>query len=192
MDADDRQFLAIVINVIHAEDDPKRDLWVIRVDNWFDHKWLRFSGIGRVAFDGAFADHPGVALDELSQDKLTFPPFSPRRILQQARWPAAKGRKNLWIHPRVLRPSADNLQRRVADFPPFVAVWYSSRTEENARGSIMSYSSKDGVLDAWYASLTLHGSDWRVHLVKGTPRERIERLIADDAPPESADWDRRP
>jgi len=26
------------------------ELWIIPIDNWFDHKWLRFSGIGRVDF----------------------------------------------------------------------------------------------------------------------------------------------
>ena len=46
--------------------------------NW---QWLRFSGIGRVPFDGMLSIH--TALDEFRQDQLTFPPFTPNRLVTQ-------------------------------------------------------------------------------------------------------------
>ena len=50
--ADDPQFIELVSRAVAGELDAKtvHGLFVIRIDNWFDHKWLNFSGIGRVAF----------------------------------------------------------------------------------------------------------------------------------------------
>ena len=48
------------------------EAFVIRVHKWFDHRWLDFSGKGRVKYDGPFTE---VALDEFRQDHTTFPPF---------------------------------------------------------------------------------------------------------------------
>jgi len=169
--------------------DDVRDLWVIRVDNWFDHKWLRFSGKGRVPFDHPHPSNPGVALDEFSQDKLTFPPFSPRRILTQEIWTFAEsqGRKRRLVHPRVLQHSAANLHRRVSDFSDsMVAIWFSARTEENRQGCVMQYTSRNGRLDAWYMSLCLDTSSWRLIRTKGLERQRADVFVADDDPPSSA------
>src|SRR6186713_3059208 len=116
-DRDDRRFLGIVKRLLDQVPDEIRDLWIVRVDNWFDHKWLRFSGKGRVPFDDPRPSHPGVALDEFSQDKLTFPPFSPRRIVRQDLWTFGPSeRSGALVHPRVRQHSAANLHRRVADF----------------------------------------------------------------------------
>ena len=186
-DGDDRRFLGIVGRIVDAIPEDARDLWIVRVDNWFDHKWLRFSGIGRVPFDHSRPSHPGVALDEFFQDNLTFPPFSPRRILRQTLWTSADsdGSTSL-LHPRVLQHSATNLHRRVAAFSDsMVAIWFSSRTEDNRQGSVMQYTSLNGTLDAWYISFRLLGSHWQVVRAKGMPRERAEAFTVADDPPSS-------
>ncbi|HSE23811.1 MAG TPA: hypothetical protein VLB68_19230, partial [Pyrinomonadaceae bacterium] len=54
---DDPQFVELVKQVISAcvnESIPNK-VFVIKIDNWFDHKWLGFSGKGRVGF-GFFMD----------------------------------------------------------------------------------------------------------------------------------------
>jgi hypothetical protein len=133
----------------------------------------------------SFSSHPGVALDEFSQNRLTFPPFTPRRILCENVWTRAGETATLGlVHPRVLRHSAHNLHRRVSDFSDsMVAVWFSSRTEDNQRGSIMQYTSHDGKLGAWYASLRVQQLSWQLHLAKGIDRARLEVLLGgDDAP----------
>ena len=50
---DDPQFGEIVGRVISGllSANPVEKVFVVRIDNWFDHKWLTFSGIGRVRFD---------------------------------------------------------------------------------------------------------------------------------------------
>lgn len=186
-DGDDRRFLGIVGRSVDAICEDVRDLWIVRVDNWFDHKWLRFSGKGRVPFDGASSSHPGVALDEFFQDQLTFPPFSPRRILQQNCWTSAEpSASTSLIHRRVLQHSATNLHRRVSDFSDsMVAIWFSSRTEDNRQGSVMQYTSQNGTLDAWYVSFRLQHSSWQVLRTKGIARERAEAFIIPEDLPSS-------
>ena len=76
---DNNKFLAAVSSLIAtmvAEKEPN-DLYVTRINKWFDHKWLGYSGKGRVKFEG----FPPIdtALDAIWQDKLTFPPFNPKR-----------------------------------------------------------------------------------------------------------------
>ena len=62
------------------------ELWIIQIDNWFDHKWLRFSGMGGVAspfrVGGLVTPYDSVKV-EFYQDKVTFPPFTPNRVLGQ-------------------------------------------------------------------------------------------------------------
>jgi hypothetical protein len=192
-DGDDRLFLGIVERIVDAVSDDVRDLCIIRVDNWFDHKWLRFSGKGRVPFQDPRPSHPGVALDEFSQDKLTFPPFSPRRIVGQDFWTFADSeRTSRLIHSHLRQHSAANLHRRVADFSDsMVAIWFSSRTEDNRQGSVMQYTSQSGSLAAWYMSVRLESSIWRLVRTKGIARERAEAFVVDDDPPLSVVTEKR-
>ena len=183
-DGDDRRFLALVSRIIDSVPRDIQVLFVIRVDNWFDHKWLRFSGNGRVPFSHFKDNHPGVALDAFWQDKLTFPPFSPKRILSQWRQ-VREGATwtKCWAHPQVFGHSSANLQRRVTDVSDsLAAIWFSSRTEDNGRGCIMEYDSRGGEPEAWYASFRLSGPSWHLDRVKGTDRERVAALLRDDEP----------
>src|SRR5438132_10549863 len=79
---DDPAFLACVDRIIAGliERHAPEAVYLIRIANWFDHKWLRFSGIGRVPFYG-LSIH--TALDEFSQENVTFPPFTPNRVVTQ-------------------------------------------------------------------------------------------------------------
>lgn|SRR5215469_10860709 len=50
---DDPNFIAIVNSVAYGmgrRSGAPNELWIIHIDNWFDHKWLRFSGTGRLDF----------------------------------------------------------------------------------------------------------------------------------------------
>jgi hypothetical protein len=79
---DDPAFLNCVDRIIAAVIDRQapEELYLVRIANWFDHKWLRFSGIGRVARHGSSIH---TVLDEFSQEQLTFPPFTPSRVVTQ-------------------------------------------------------------------------------------------------------------
>jgi len=81
---DDPQFVELVSHVISSlvKDSFSEEIFVVQIDNWFDDKWLKFSGIGRVRFDDAHIDID-TALDEFWQDKITFPPFTPKRVVKE-------------------------------------------------------------------------------------------------------------
>ncbi len=175
---DDPAFIAMVDRIIASSHLP--ELFVIRIKNWFDHKWLRFSGIGRVGFQGARID---TALDEFWQKKLTFPPFTPARVLSQCYfcWTT----KNYFeeqpapalIHDMKPKHSSANLHRRVVDFAERAAfVWFSSNSAHNQRGSVIVYMVDDSEVDAWYASFE-RKKEWLVTRTKGIDRHVVETTL---------------
>src|ERR1051325_1936947 len=70
---DDERFLALVSRIasITIRDVQPTDVFVTRIDHWFDHKWLGFSA--KVL--GALGVH--------KRDRLTLPPFTPGRVASQ-------------------------------------------------------------------------------------------------------------
>lgn len=177
---DNNKFLAAVSSLIAtmvAEKEPS-DLYVTRINKWFDHKWLGYSGKGRVKFEG----FPPIdtALDALWQDKLTFPPFNPKQIGQQFYWRRRDdgtygGVDDVkWIYKWKLQPSADNLNNRVVEFSDSgLFVWFTSNTETNAHGSVMVYHVDRGSVSAWYASFRQE-SHWIVDRTKGIDKKTVE------------------
>jgi len=153
---DSDKFLAAVSSLIAtmvAEKKP-RDLYVTRINKWFDQKWLGYSGSGRVEFEGG-STLIDTALDAIWQDKLTFPPFNPKQIGQQLYWRRRDDgtyggvEDPKWIHKRKLQSSANNLNYRVAEFSDSgLFVWFTSNTEINSHGSVMIYQ-VDGRYVAW-------------------------------------------
>jgi hypothetical protein len=180
-EGDDKTYLAAVCSLVAslANSQKPTDIYVIRVNKWFDRKWLRYSGSGRVAFHGW--DPIDTALDSMWQEKLTFPPFNPKQIGTQLYWrkrsdgsyggsPSPRR-----IHKRQLRHSAGNLNNRVADFTDSgLFVWFTSETQNNAHGSILVYSVAGKDVSSWYASVKQENG-WRIDKVDGIDRASVER-----------------
>jgi hypothetical protein len=150
------------------------ELYLIKVKNWFDHKWLRFSGHGLKNFELA----AGVCIDEFFSDK-TFPPFAPNRILEQ-KYTSCTGSKSTVIsrvHSPHTNRSAANLNRRVLDHTDSgLFIWYSSNSKKNRRGSVMIITAQGGVVERWYASF-LEDSRWQLGLVRGCDRDSVKTLL---------------
>ena len=68
-----------IISGVIAQREPE-GLHLIRINNWFDHKWLRFSGKGSVPHDGSSIE---TYAGGFRQTYLTFPPFTPNRVASQ-------------------------------------------------------------------------------------------------------------
>ena len=51
-ETDDLQFITLLNSLVRGliTEETPQERWIIQIDNWFDHKWLRFSGIGTVDF----------------------------------------------------------------------------------------------------------------------------------------------
>lgn len=80
---EDEQSMQILRHTIAGELEvkPVHGLFVIRIDNWFDHRWRNFSGKGRVGYGHytglAAYDPDDTSLDAFHRDgrQSTFPPF---------------------------------------------------------------------------------------------------------------------
>ena len=188
---DDRTFLTAVNSLLArlvVEFEPER-VFAIRLSKWFDHKWLGYSGIGRVSFPGSA---PGIAvpygfpradtaLDEHSQSKLTLPPFNPKQVIGEVHWGRnddctySKVLRPAPVHRRILEHSSANLHRRIRDrWPSAIFLWFSSNTATNGHGSVMVYVTTTESQSSWYASFS-QSRGWRIDRVKGTRKEIVQR-----------------
>lgn len=182
---DDPRFIKLLNALVRgliARHAPEQ-LWIIQIDNWFNHKWLGFSGIGIVDFNVAGLEGPyDAALTEFRQDKVAFPPFNPNRVASQWSYLRAGDRYveaalPLLPHPTSRRPSGRNLHRRVQDFGrPSCYVWYSANTLANGRGSMMVYNFASGSIQCWFAGFS-RGNEWKLDSSKGVRREDIQQLL---------------
>lgn len=85
-EGDDPKYLTAVCGLIATlvKEKSPEVLYVTRINKWFDHKWLKYSGQGRVTYDCyPFSD---TSLDTFWRDKLTFPPFNPKQIGLERHW----------------------------------------------------------------------------------------------------------
>jgi hypothetical protein len=158
-------------------------LWIIQIDNWFDHKWLKFSGMGTVAFKwGELMNWYGTAKEEFHQGKLTFPPFSPNRVAGQ--WSYVRADDHymeaplpLLPHSTKRKPSRRNLHRRIQNFSRSACfVWYSANTSANGRGSVMVYTVAADQVECWFAAFN-QTNEWKLHVAKGASRNYIQQLL---------------
>jgi len=188
---DDPGFVELVKHVIAGSinDGFPNTIIVIKIDNWFDHKWLGFSGRGRVGF-GFYGDYlvdMDTALDEFRQDQITLPPFSPRRVIEEYYFQReASGNYSVrdprpYLHERKLAPSSQNLHKRIADrIDSALLVWFSSNTKQNLRGSLMIYEVKGTDVYPWYAELAKE-KEWGVLQTKGITPDQVQSLIENDS-----------
>lgn len=182
-ETDDPTFLRAVralFDDLRVEKRP-HEVHLIKVKNWFDHKWLSFSGKGRVYFDSDLPGDPCVSLDRFVSDK-TFPPFTPARILEEQIFVRkVKGELKVAREVRVSYKMRSNwnLHTRVADHTDSgVFVWYSSNSKINRRGSVMTITVDDHVVERWYASF-LGETEWKLGLVKNCRRSEIEQRLGE-------------
>jgi hypothetical protein len=157
--SDDAGFIHLVTRTaeIVVKRYPPSALYVLRINNWFDAKWVGFSGkvLGAVPF---------------WQRDVTLPPFVPNRVESQQYWEHDSGKfisidAIKPLHRR--QPSNSNLQRRLADVAPGASfIWYSGKTAANSRGSMMVYIADRDSYWTWYAGLK-KADEWRPILLKG-------------------------
>ena len=183
-EGDSKEFLTAIgslIAVLVKDQEPKH-LYVVRINKWFDHKWLGYSGRGRIKFDsGLWID---TALEPMWKEKLTFPPFNPNQIGDQVHWERKEDgtyggskKEPRWVHKYRARSSSSNLQNRVADFTNSgLFIWFTSGTEANMHGSIMVYIVDNQNASAWYASFKKE-KNWAIDRTKGIEKENVEMLF---------------
>ena len=147
---DDVAFLSFVQRIVNGAITALhiREVYLVHVDNWFDHKWLGW-------------------WSRKNEQELRLPLFNPNRIRAQKHfiwntersdW-TATGPEEL-LHMRQagrawLAPRLDRFSKRAA------FIWYSGNTAANTAGSLMFYLSGANRY-SWYASFEKDGH-WQIH-----------------------------
>jgi hypothetical protein len=187
---DDNDFidlLNLLVNGLLIQQTPEQ-LWVIQIDNWFDHKWLRYSGSGIVAspfpanWTSSFMDRFTSVKEQFWQDKLTFPPFAPNRVTGQ--WSFLRSDQEYieaalpkLPHAESRRRSHANLHRRAENFFQSASfVWYSGNTLKNGRGSVLVYNLGAAEPVCWFVAFAKKLS-WTIKNTKGVDKEHVFRLV---------------
>ncbi|MHC4744673.1 MAG: hypothetical protein ACYS8Z_22390 [Planctomycetota bacterium] len=182
---DDPAFLALVDRVIDTliRDHEPAELFVVRIKNWFDYKWLRFSGMGMVPFDSGHPQ-PEAALGEFRRKELTFPPFTPSRVLAQHyfRLTTKKDYEEqsppYLVHKTEKDHSSANIRRHVKEFSDSAAyLWYSSNSAANLQGCVMVYLAGPKGTESWYASLQKKKETWKINQTKGINKDSLTKRI---------------
>ncbi len=159
-----------------------REVFLIRIDNWFDVKWFGFGGKAKVTIDtGVPSVGSEVRAFWKTRSDVTFPPFVPNRILAQAHYRYEDGSLVLseddarFVYSGERQRSGKNLQKRVLDHSPSaVYFWFSSKSALNGRANAMHYHAKEGKLGAWYVSFARDGA-WRVDRSRNMDMDVIRR-----------------
>jgi hypothetical protein len=149
---DDSRFVDLAIGLIAGAVVTYQppEVYIIKINNWFDHKWLGFSG----KFLGAAGSW---------RRRLTIPPFVANRIIDQWHYShddasdiyRFKGSGNN-LHHRG--PAAENLRRAIKKIVPAAALfWYSSDTGVTGGGSLMAYVPIEDDHWSWFVSFRRDG-----------------------------------
>ena len=158
---DDEAFIACVESVAAGICRLHRpaQLHVVKIDNWFGPRWLRFSG-------------KILGLAGVQRRKLTLPPFVPSRVVFEhtlelsadaASCRAATVQRVLHVE----QASSLNLRRYVQDLAPTTAIlWFSGATADNGRGAIMAHVPAEGFHWSWYVGLAAE-QGWGLSTHKG-------------------------
>ena len=164
---DDPGFGDRILAIVHGllSRFPTRELWIVKLDHWFDHKWLGFSGHGPYG-------------SRTSLDPLFLPSFHPNRILCQYYWVRDEGghlrrpMKPVILHPGKFNGHEPQLSTITKSG---LMVWFSGNTKQNCRGSLMVYVVEPNKPWAWYAAIS-KDRDWTTCRLKGITELELELL----------------
>lgn len=163
----DHSFVAIVEQILNKtlQLHQPAEVYVVQVDNWFDHKWLEFNT-------------SRIDTDDLGwRAKLRLPPFEPSRVVSQLSFQKHSS------DPLLYETSSSNplhilySNRTLAQIcSSGVFVWYSQVGNRSDRGSLMIYLNNGGKGSAWYASFTKNPA-WQVNKMKGVSKRELAELM---------------
>lgn len=143
---DDIAFLSLAQRIMNGAiaELQMREVFLVHVDNWFDHKWLRWWS--------------------RKEEELRVPTFTPNRVRSEKHF-ICKAETSAWediglqkpLHVR--QPGRPWLAQPIDRFSKSAAfIWYSGNTATNMMGSLMFYlSGAEGY--SWYASFR-KGEEW--------------------------------
>ena len=150
----------------------------VEIKNWFDHKWLNFSGKSVIHFESGGLFERDASLQEEWRTKTTIPPFNHNRVLWE-KFVRKKetGNKRFEKIMHTKRSSNDNIHNRIKDLTENgLFVWFSSQSKMNKRGSLMVYRVQGEEIETWYASFE-ERDKWEIIQSKGVDLNELKGYL---------------
>jgi hypothetical protein len=146
-----------------------KEVYIIRIRDWFDYKWCYFSGkkLGAVGVS-RFRD-------------LTLPPFVPNRVLKQAHYSLSQTGGGEYeiseaIPLHIQQTSEANFKRLTRHATnDGTIIWYSSGSVSTCRGSIMVYNVTPNMKFGWHATF-LKKDKWQIEKATFISKSLIKSL----------------
>jgi hypothetical protein len=157
---------AIITNLILSLN--PNEISIVRIKNWFDNKWLNYSGKEIRKYDTGKGAMIPFVLEPFWNKEITIPPFTPNRVLNEAFY-RLKGKENpkfeelthIWQH------STDNKKRLISERTENgLCIWISSNSVANGQGSLMVYQIKNSEILTWYVNIE-NKNGWKITKAKG-------------------------
>lgn len=170
---DDSGFVDIVTAITNSViSQAKPDMvCIIQIDNWFDHKWLKFSGILALQL-GCWSR------------STTLPPFNPNRVQNQSVYE----RNEEGIYTGIDAPLIHVKQNSSANLDNYLDentnsgmfIWWSGNSTLNGKASFMLYSQIGRKESSWYSSFD-RDKNWKVNKSKCIPLESLKSYMSGNA-----------
>ena len=178
---DAQEFIQIINKIIFGliEKFQIDEISFVKIKNWFDHKWLNYSGLSVVQFHGGGLV-PDSSLNNEWREKITVPPFNPNRVLSETFFRIKPTKNKMFEKPlHITKDSNDNIHNRISRYTKNgLFVWYSSDTELNQKGSLMIYRVQDEMVSTFYASFE-NNNGWRIKQTKDIPVAELSSYITE-------------
>jgi hypothetical protein len=168
LEYDDPEYInhveCILTNLIAAFD--INEVYLVKIDHWFDFKWYSFSGksLGAVG---------------VRHKTLRLPPFVPERVERQQYFSKIgdsfkeSSAGALHIHQH----SDANFNRKIENISDSaIFLWYSGGTKQALRGSVMFYGTINGNEPSWYISF-LKKTSWQIYKTEDISRREARELL---------------
>lgn len=169
-ESDDKIFISLVEQILNGGvnlNEPK-EVFIIKVDHWFDFKWREFSHkiLG--------------ALGVWDKSSLRVPPFIPDRILEESHYQKFG---NNYVQKRpyrlhIYQHSEENAKRKIyrksANY-----IWFSGDTLNNSQGCLMVYTFNKDFQNSWYISF-IKKSDWQIYKTDNISKAEVKTMIEND------------
>ncbi len=143
------------------------EIYLTKIDNWFDYKWSGFSN----KVMGAFGAR--------SFGTLKIPPFHPNRVLKSKKYSSINFETIEEANLHIAQESSSNEKRKIMDVSDnAVFIWYSGSTNKNGQGSILVYISRNSTNSGFYVGYATDDRVWRNTKTTGMSLNEINTIIA--------------
>ncbi len=145
-----------------------KDIFITKIDNWFDQKWMCFSGT---------LMHE-ISIWAISEIKI--PPFHPNRVRDTSFY---EKQDDLYVKSELQSPlhifqkGSANLKRKIIDITTDgLLIWYSGNSESNEVGTIMIYIVKEEECQPLFITFK-KGKDWNASQTSGILMKEVKEIL---------------